>query len=386
MRRYSAGGAVVIAGDPATRSLLASLVSDRGCAVETGETAADLRRRIEGSSTDIVFLDLDLRDSDIFAMLDVLASRSFSGATQLIDGGCADTVQRAIRAGGRRGLRMREPLHRPLRADAIGRALREEGLQSTGDLRGRTELGLFHRPWACVSSPTGLIDLAIRSPNAGAEPPAALEQLLWWTALRDRYRTPLLDLPAPATICIVAQPVDVRETARVLAAAKPHPSHPAPTIVLREDDLFADLPAMRALLHDVRMRGASIRLTGCGTRFFAIAGHDPLPVEQAVLAPSLPVESRFMPRLIDLAHRAGTLLLVDDVASGRGASQSLVGLDFWRSAAQPWQMIEPELPSSLLPLARRRKVDTWRPVALADALSIRRDRHVAYDFTVWPRL
>ena len=28
----------------------------------------------------------------------------------------------------------------------------------------------------------------------------------------------------------------------------------------------------------------------------------------------------------------------------------------------------------------------WRPVALADALSIRRDRHVAYDFTVWPRL
>ena len=57
------------------------------------------------------------------------------------------------------------------------------------------------------------------------------------------------------------------------------------------DDVFADLPQMREWLRMLRTRGASIRLTGCGTRFFAIAGHAPLAVDQAVLAVGLLTDS-----------------------------------------------------------------------------------------------
>jgi len=386
MRRCSEGMAMVVADDPTTRSLLAAIFSDQGCAVEMGENALDLRRRIEISIPDIVFLDLDLRDTDIFAALDVLAGISFAGAVQVIGGRCTDSVHRAIRAGDRRGLRMRRRLTRPLRAEVIRQILREEGVQPGAETNGSTDLAVFRRPWACASASTGLIDLAIRPPDRSVEPPPPLEQLLWWTKRQDLYRKSLLGLPAPATVCIAARPSDIAVMARVLPATMHHPSHLATTIILGEDDVFADLPQMRERLRMLRTRGASIRLTGCGTRFFAIAGHAPLAVDQAVLAPSLSIDRRFVPRLSDLAHRAGTLLLAEEVAIGRdGGSQMFAALDFWRTATHSWQAFEPE-PSDTAPsLARRWKAVAWRSVALVDALSIRRNRQAEHDFTVWPR-
>ena len=373
MRRCSEGMAMVVADDPTTRSLLAAIFSDQGCAVEMGENALDLRRRTEISIPDIVFLDLDLRDIDIFAALDVLAGISFAGAVQVIGGRCTDSVNRAIRAGDRRGLRMRRRLTRPLRANVIRQILREEGVQPGAEPNGSTGLAVFRRPWACASASAGLIDLAIRPPDRSVEPPPPLEQLLWWTKRQDLYRKSLLGLPAPATVCIAAQPSDIAVIARVLPATMHHPSHLATTIILGEDDVFADLPQMRERLRMLRTRGASIRLTGCGTRFFAVTGHDPLPVDQAVLGNPLSAADRVMGRLAELAHRAGTLLLADDLGSGLGSAPVLPNsLDLWRDTSLPWQAFAPAgMMPARLP-ARLGQVGAWQRVALTDALSIRR--------------
>ena len=376
MRKALAGKAMVIDDEPAIRGLLAAILADHGCAIVTGENAADLERGIRDFAPDILFLDVGLRDTDAFALLDILAASSFTGAIQIVSGRAPYVLERVFHTGGELGLRMRKPLAKPFRIDAIEQVLRDEALLRANDDTDAAEPGLVCRSWTCATAPIGLVDLAFASATGdrpAETPQSPAEQLSWWTTREGRYREPLLALPAPAALCIEARVADIPAMMPGLRQTSHSASQPAATIVLGEDDVFADLATTRDMLCVLRLCGATIRLTGCGTRFFAVTGHDPLPVDQAVLGNPLSAADRVMGRLAELAHRAGTFLLADDLGSGLGSAPVLPNsLDLWRDTSLPWQAFAPAgMMPARLP-ARLGQVGAWQRVALTDALSIRR--------------
>lgn len=376
MRKAFAGMAMVIDDEPAIRGLLAAILADHGCAIATGRDAADLERGIRDFAPDILFLDVGLRDTDAFALLDILAASSFTGAIQIISGRAPHVLERVFHTGAELGLRMRAPLAKPFRIDAIEHVLRDEALLRASEGTSAAEPVLVSRSWTCATAPIGLVDLAF-APATGDRrteaPQSPAQRLLWWATREGLYREPLLALPAPAALCIEARVADIPAMMPGLRRTSHSASQHAATIVLGEDDVFADLAASRDMLCVLRLCGATIRLTGCGTRFFAVTGHDPLPVDQVVLGNPLSAADRIMHRLAELAHRAGALLLADDLVSGSGCAPVLPnGLDVWRDLSSSWRAFAPASVSPARLPARGEQADVWQRVALADALSVRR--------------
>ena len=119
MRLKSLCIAMVIEDEPGVRGVLSAMLSDLGCAVLASEDGTDLRDRLAALPPDIIFLDISLRGSTAYDVLEMLARCRFEGAVQIVSGQAPETIEAVHSSGTAKGLRMLPPLSKPFRLAAV---------------------------------------------------------------------------------------------------------------------------------------------------------------------------------------------------------------------------------------------------------------------------
>jgi CheY-like chemotaxis protein len=357
--------ALVIEDEPAVRSLLVTMLSELDCAVLASDGGAQLRERLDVLRPDIIFLDIGLPGSDVGEILTFLVDYRYTGSIQIVSGQPVDVVAAVVKLGESLDLRMLDPIAKPFRMAVLETLLADLPAAVATERRSEIE----QRAWLkAFGDHTGLIDLRVHPLRRPAD------QLDWWLAHGPRYSSALLGFPATSSFTVETAIADVPALTAAMSGFAPGAFLTMPTIVLDEDDIFSDVAAARTILEAARRAGFVIRMTGCGTRFFAMAGHAPLAVDQAEIGSFLGSGQqdnvRRLSRLADIAHRAGTILLAETRENVSDEGSQPLGLDLSRARSTPWMPIIHQAPPMVLPIWPSR--NEWRPVSVRDALALRK--------------
>jgi EAL domain-containing protein (putative c-di-GMP-specific phosphodiesterase class I) len=105
---------LAVSDDKATQAVLGRLCRKRGFDLSHAETTDTFRKHVSKGSFDLVVLDLDTEDVDGVRMLNALAAARLAAPVVLVSH-CDDrTLDAAQQVGTQRGLRMGQPLVKPL--------------------------------------------------------------------------------------------------------------------------------------------------------------------------------------------------------------------------------------------------------------------------------
>jgi len=110
---------VIIDDDAKVRQLITTTLAQLGFRVESFEAAKEALLAIEICHPALIFLDIALLRSDAIDVLRGLRERRYQGTVQLITGLRQSLLEAIGRIGAREGVRLLEPIRKPLSHEAI---------------------------------------------------------------------------------------------------------------------------------------------------------------------------------------------------------------------------------------------------------------------------
>lgn len=120
--------AIVIDDEAAIRDLICTTVTQLGMKISGHITAKEALASIDTCHPAIIFLDVALLSSDAIDVIRGLSERSYGGIVQLMSGGRPSLLEAIARIGVRHRMRLAPPLNKPIKPEAIVRAI--ESLQT----------------------------------------------------------------------------------------------------------------------------------------------------------------------------------------------------------------------------------------------------------------
>jgi EAL domain-containing protein (putative c-di-GMP-specific phosphodiesterase class I) len=114
---------LAVSDDKATQAVLGRLCRKRGFDLSHAETTSAFRKHVSKGSFDLVVLDLDTEDVDGVRMLNALSAAGLTAPVVLVSH-CDDrTLDAAQQVGTQRGLRMGQPMVKPLGESSTVRSI-----------------------------------------------------------------------------------------------------------------------------------------------------------------------------------------------------------------------------------------------------------------------
>jgi hypothetical protein len=350
---------VIIEAGRAARAAFAAMLAEFGCGAVSSERGADIDLIVQRFNPAIIFLNVSQDRFAASAVLRSLARLGYQGPIQLICDGPVDW-----RPDAGLDLDLLPPIKAPAARAAIQAVLASEGLliPSPGDCSPGLAPMVIYRPWYRTNSrKAGLVDIRLRAGNRAEEAlplPAAVQ---YWTDHAAACRAQLHMLAAPAALVVDCAMADL--------LGLPFASLPADafsfTASVTEDALFRDIQAARTGLPALRQRGIRVRVTGCGTRFLAMAGDGPLPVDQVVIdtvphAEHDSIALKEYRRITETLRRMGAAIFSECTSSPLWLAAA--GVDFSTPPQASWHRIQPRQPTA--PAAHQD--GGWRRIGLCD--------------------
>jgi hypothetical protein len=350
---------VIIEAGRAARAAFAAMLAELGCGAVSSERGADIDLIVQRFNPAIIFLNVSQDRFAASAVLRSLARLGYQGPIQLICDGPVDW-----RPDAGLDLDLLPPIKAPAARAAIQAVLASEGLliPSPGDCAPGPSPMVIYRPWYRTNSrKAGLVDIRLRAGNRAEEAlplPAAVQ---YWTDHAAACRAQLHMLAAPAALVVDCAMADL--------LGLPFASLPADafsfTASITEDALFRDIQAARTGLPALRQRGIRVRVTGCGTRFLAMAGDGPLAVDQVVIdtvphAEHDSVALKEYRRITETLRRMGAAIFSECTSSPLWLAAA--GVDFATPPQASWHRIQPRQPTA--PAAHPE--GGWRRIGLCD--------------------
>jgi len=117
--------ALVIDDERGVCEFLTLVLAKLGVESEVFPSAKPALESLSRRRPEVIFLDIALRNSDAVDVIKGLCERQYDGVVQLISGGRSMLLEAVHRMGVRHGMRLREPLQKPIRRDAIAAAIAE---------------------------------------------------------------------------------------------------------------------------------------------------------------------------------------------------------------------------------------------------------------------
>jgi hypothetical protein len=350
---------VIIDAGRASRMALAAMLAELGCAAASSERGADIDLIVQRFDPAIIFLNISHDRLAASAVLRSLARLGYRRPIQLISDGTTDW-----RSDAGLDLDLLPPIKAPAARAAIQAVLASEGLliPSPGDCAPGFAPMVIYRPWYRTSSgKAGLVDIRLRAGNHAGEALTLPVAVQYWMDHAAACRAQLHMLAAPAALVVDCAMADL--------LSLPFASLPADafsfTASITEDTLFHDIQAARTGLPALRQRGIRVRVTGCGTRFLAMAGDGPLPVDQVVIdtvshAEHDSVALKEYRRITETLRRMGAAIFSECTSSPLWLAAA--GVDFSTPPQASWHRIQPRQPTA--PAAHQE--GGWRRIGLCD--------------------
>lgn len=219
---------------------------------------------------------------------------------------------------------------------------------------------LVCRPWCRTTSrEPALFDIRLVTSARELLPPQAAVQ--YWRRHGASDGARLRALGAPSA-CVVD--CGLGDLSWAAAAFGHTPIEPPLVLSVPEEEIFRNLDAARTSLSALHGLGAIIRVTGCGTRFLAVASHHPLPADQAVIDTWLRTESESSALkrywvITDIIRRAGATIFTE--CQSPPAWLAAAGVDYCTSSQARWCRV----PACEAPAADQER-GSWRKVGLQE--------------------
>jgi EAL domain-containing protein (putative c-di-GMP-specific phosphodiesterase class I)/ActR/RegA family two-component response regulator len=351
---------LVVDDDPQIRSLVVRVGELLGCQVRTAARADEIWEARE-DEPDLLLLDLNLPETDGLEVLRELAARSAHMAIHLLSGSDPRVVRSAHRLGQELGLRMLEPLHKPIDLAALRGAIDRAGADAkapphAGGAPGtrsplptadQLHLAFARHEIFTVFQP--ILDLATleprgaevlvrwRHPELGLVPPVSFVPLAERSGLVAQLTEQVLAHgllfaalpeisagPAPLTLSVNLAPAALGERdlpqqiAKLLDASGIAPGRLV--IEVTESVAMADRANLLEVLGRLRLRGVELSIDDFGTGTSSLERLDQLPctelkIERAFVADILrrPEAEAIVRSTLDLARRLGLRVVAEGI-------------------------------------------------------------------------
>ncbi|MEX0853169.1 MAG: EAL domain-containing response regulator [Bauldia sp.] len=351
----------IVDDEPAVGRFIALALRGLGLSVEQFRDVPSMLEFLGQRLPGLIFLDISLGDSDAIDAIRGLAMRGFTGVVQVMSGSNSVLLEDVRRVGERHGLRMRPPLAKPFRIQAVERIVEEERLTAGMTILSRAAVATA-APEASGASPR--IDLREALEKDWLEfwyqPKLDLRRgrLVGAEALA-RVRHPEFGIVPPGSFIPGAAPADLidlaehalrsvlRATAEFMAAGRPlrlamnvpvdallslpipaivrefQPGHgdwPGIIIEITEDQVIRDIPTVHEIATQLRIYQVALAIDDFGSGYSSLARLKELPFAELKLDRSFVTNCSFDPTnaalcgtVVDLAHRFGSLAVAEGI-------------------------------------------------------------------------
>jgi FixJ family two-component response regulator len=133
---------LVVDDDPVVGRTLAHLAEECGCEAKLSISAASFRGEYEAATPALILLDLSLPGADGVELLRFLAKKNSQATVFIVSGFDRRVLEAAHRLGEALGLRMGDPLTKPLLITDLERAIRRANDITGPDEGGRHDTGV----------------------------------------------------------------------------------------------------------------------------------------------------------------------------------------------------------------------------------------------------
>jgi EAL domain-containing protein (putative c-di-GMP-specific phosphodiesterase class I)/CheY-like chemotaxis protein len=348
----------IVDDEQAVRDLIAACLKGPGLEIVGFEDIVGAIAALRRESPDLIFLDLELGNSDAIEAMRALADEHYRGALQLMSGRGMAVLESVQAAGTRYGFRFLPPISKPFRVSQVRKAVaalerlaeaaqpstrqapdqpsQEEPAFALDEALDREWLELWYQPKIDLrngelAGAEGLI--RARHPKRGVVLPAGflqnaspqalvrLSDLVLTTALRDWeyfYEAgwgPLLSVNVPAS-ALVGMPL-----AQIFRDGRPRsPAWPGLILEVTEDQLLKGLPLAQEIAAQLKIYNVRLSLDDFGQGYSSLARLRDLPFEVIKIDRSFVQGCASNPRkrdlcqtIVEMARRFGCTVVAEGI-------------------------------------------------------------------------
>jgi EAL domain-containing protein (putative c-di-GMP-specific phosphodiesterase class I) len=343
----------IVEDNPAVARFISRALSDFGVTAEQFANVPALADGLKRGMPTVIFLDISLGDSDAIDAIRTLSSAGFTGTVQVMSGSNTGLLSDVRQVGERHGLRMRSPLNKPFRIDAVKQVVDEEHLGRTaltppsvtvesapsrvrgpapeialGEALTKNWVELWYQPKFSLADGrlTGAEGLArVRHPELGLLSPASfipnatpadllsLTEHALRTALRDAADFAFVGHDLRFAVNVPVEALMALPIPAIVRECRPRGDDWSGIILeVTEDQVIRDIPTVHEIATQLRIYRIALAIDDFGLGYSSLARLKELPFAELKLDQSFvqncgddPTNAALCRTVVELAHRFG---------------------------------------------------------------------------------
>lgn len=354
----------IVEDNPAVARFIARALADFGVSAEQFSNVPALADGLKRAMPRVIFLDISLGDSDAIDAIRTLSAAGFSGTVQVMSGSNTGLLADVRQVGERHGLRMRQPLNKPFRIDAVKVIVDEEHLGGNRKLpagpvvalearhtvrpRGsapeialtealeRNWVELWYQPkfslangrlvgaegLARVRHPEfGLLSPASFIPNASHTELMSLTEFALRTSLRDAADFAFVGHDIRFAINVPVEALMALPIPSIVRECRPRGDDWSGIILeVTEDQVIRDIPTVHEIATQLRIYRIALAIDDFGLGYSSLARLKELPFAELKLDQSFvqncgddPTNAALCRTVVELAHRFGGVAVAEGI-------------------------------------------------------------------------
>jgi EAL domain-containing protein (putative c-di-GMP-specific phosphodiesterase class I)/ActR/RegA family two-component response regulator len=353
----------IVEDNPAVARFIARALADFGVTAEQFSNVPALADGLTRAMPRVIFLDISLGDSDAIDAIRALSAAGFSGTVQVMSGSNTGLLADVRQVGERHGLRMRQPLNKPFRIDAVKQIVEEEHLGGThrpaadpvalenhhpvrargsapeialGEALERNWVELWYQPkfsltdgrlvgaegLARVRHPElGLLSPGSFIPNASHTELMALTEFALRTSLRDAADFAFVGHDIRFAINVPVEALMALPIPSIVRECRPRGDDWSGIILeVTEDQVIRDIPTVHEIATQLRIYRIALAIDDFGLGYSSLARLKELPFAELKLDQSFvqncgddPTNAALCRTVVELAHRFGGVAVAEGI-------------------------------------------------------------------------
>jgi EAL domain-containing protein (putative c-di-GMP-specific phosphodiesterase class I)/ActR/RegA family two-component response regulator len=352
----------IVEDNPAVARFIARALNDLGVTARQFGNVDALADGLKGPLPSVIFLDISLGDSDAIDAIRALSHAGFNGVVQVMSGSNTGLLGDVRQVGERHGLRMREPLTKPFRVDAVKAVVEEENLGRTaiasattlsvgaqatvasgaapqielGEALARDWVELWYQPkfsladgrlagaegLARVRHPElGLLSPASFIPNASNGALLGLTEFALRTALRDAADFAFVGHDVRFAVNVPVESLLVLPIPAIVRECRPRGDDWSGIVLeVTEDQVIRDIPTVHEIATQLRIYRIALAIDDFGLGYSSLARLKELPFAELKLDQSFvrncsadPTNAALCRTVVELAHRFGGIAVAEGI-------------------------------------------------------------------------
>lgn len=352
----------IVEDNPAVARFIARALADFGVTAEQFGNVPALADGLKRTMPQVIFLDISLGDSDAIDAIRTLSAAGFTGTVQVMSGSNTGLLGDVRQVGERHGLRMRPPLNKPFRMDAVKLIVDEERLGGQnpaaepvalenhhavhargvapeiglGEALARNWVELWYQPkfslangrmvgaegLARVRHPElGLLSPASFIPHADNDELMALTEFALRAALRDAADFAFVGHDIRFAINVPVEALMALPIPAIVRECRPRGDDWSGIILeVTEDQVIRDIETVHEIATQLRIYRIALAIDDFGLGYSSLARLKELPFAELKLDQSFvqncgadPTNAALCRTVVELAHRFGGIAVAEGI-------------------------------------------------------------------------